>query len=122
MYKERIRRAEGAQLFRIRWYGDKPKGDEPVFLELKTHHEKWINVKSVKERVNIREKDVCSFLNEKKEWNDEVAKAMVLGATPTLSGEKLEARILLLHQMRKLVILEELRPCVRRYELKTMED
>lgn len=27
LYKERIKRSEGAQLFRVRWYGDKPKGE-----------------------------------------------------------------------------------------------
>jgi SPX domain protein involved in polyphosphate accumulation len=58
LYKERIARSEGAQLLRARWYGSRPSGDEPVYLELKTHHEKWINTKSVKERVTIREKDM----------------------------------------------------------------
>ena len=48
LYKERIKRSEGAKLFRVRWYGNKPKGDEQIFLELKTHHECWINDKSGK--------------------------------------------------------------------------
>ena len=48
LYKERIKRSEGAKLFRVRWYGKKPKGDEQIFLELKTHHECWINDKSGK--------------------------------------------------------------------------
>ena len=35
MYSERLKRSEGAQLFRIRWYGSKPRGEKNVFLELK---------------------------------------------------------------------------------------
>ncbi len=34
MYSERLKRSEGAQLFRIRWYGSKPCGEKNVFLEL----------------------------------------------------------------------------------------
>ena len=64
MYSERLKRSEGAKLFRIRWYGpSKPLGDENVFLELKTHHECWIGDSSVKERVAIREEDVVQLLD-----------------------------------------------------------
>mmetsp|Transcript_11989 Transcript_11989/g.26157 ORF Transcript_11989/g.26157 Transcript_11989/m.26157 type:complete len:367 (+) Transcript_11989:54-1154(+) len=63
MYSERIKRSEGAKLFRIRWYDKKPTGDEIIFLELKTHHEKWIGDKSLKERVGIREKDVSVLID-----------------------------------------------------------
>lgn len=35
LYNERIKRSEGAKLFRVRWYGNKPKGNKPIFLELK---------------------------------------------------------------------------------------
>ena len=64
MYSERLRRAEGAQLFRVRWYGPRrPRGDGRVFLELKTHHECWIADSSVKERVSIREGDVGRLLD-----------------------------------------------------------
>jgi SPX domain protein involved in polyphosphate accumulation len=112
MYAERIKRSEGAQLFRIRWYGDKPKGDEPVFLELKTHHEKWINVKSVKERVNILERDVKIFLSDDY-WDEAIAAKLVRGPAPTMSGDKLQAQVTLLTQMHELVLRENLRPCVR---------
>jgi SPX domain protein involved in polyphosphate accumulation len=47
LYSSRIVRDEGSQLLRVRWYGSKPQGKEPIFVELKTHHEKWINSKSV---------------------------------------------------------------------------
>jgi len=63
LYSERLKRSEGAKLFRIRWYGpSKPRGDENVFLELKTHHECWIGDAYVKERVAIQEDDVAQLL------------------------------------------------------------
>jgi hypothetical protein len=64
LYNERLKRSEGAKLLRIRWYGNaKPSGDDIVYLELKTHHEKWLQDRSVKERCPIREKDVPQLLN-----------------------------------------------------------
>jgi SPX domain protein involved in polyphosphate accumulation/uncharacterized membrane protein YidH (DUF202 family) len=112
LYRERIRRSEGAQLFRVRWYGSKPKGEELVFLELKTHHEKWINVKSVKERVNIQEQDMKTFLSPK-DWTAQVAKSLVTRANPKLKGGKLDTQVELLQTMHELVIQKKLRPCIR---------
>jgi SPX domain protein involved in polyphosphate accumulation/uncharacterized membrane protein YidH (DUF202 family) len=112
MYKERIARHEGAQLFRVRWYGSKPKQDELVFLELKTHHEKWINTKSVKERVNVREKDMAKFL-ARAEWTLQDAEPIVLAASPKLTGEALNKATNLLLTMHQLVLEQDLRPCVR---------
>lgn len=55
MYKKRLARLEGAQLLRARWYGNKkPQGTGIIFLELKTHHEKWVVNSSVKERAARR--------------------------------------------------------------------
>ena len=66
MYTERLKRSQGSQLFRIRWYGEKkPTKDEKVFLELKTHNESWIGDSSVKERVAIRDDDVYKLLDTK---------------------------------------------------------
>lgn len=64
MYDERVKRSEGANLLRVRWYGpSRPGRDERVFLELKTHHECWIGDSSVKERVAVREGDVAGLLD-----------------------------------------------------------
>jgi uncharacterized membrane protein YidH (DUF202 family) len=113
LYKERIARHEGAKLFRIRWYGDeKPKGDELVFLELKTHHEKWNNVSSIKQRVSIREKDVKAFLSCT-EWGLEDAELMVSTANPKLKGDDLKKAIELILTMHHLVLESDLRPCIR---------
>ena len=113
LYKERIARHEGAQLFRIRWYGDStPKNNELVFFELKTHHEKWINTFSVKERVDIRAKDVKTFLS-RTQWGIHDAEVIVCAANPKLKGKDLEKAIDLLLTMHNLVIKRYLRPCVR---------
>ena len=63
LYKERLKRAQGAKLLRVRWYGSTmPMGETIIFVELKTHHEKWVGNKSVKERASIQEKDMAEFL------------------------------------------------------------
>lgn len=114
LYEHRIARNEGAKLFRVRWYGDKPKGDELVFLELKTHHEQWIADKSVKQRVNLRERDMSKLLaRDGAKWDRVFTEELVLAANPKLKGDDLQEAVQLLHQMRKLIIKRDLRPCVR---------
>ena len=121
MYKERIKRSEGAQLFRVRWYGKhKPTGNAHVFLELKTHHEKWINTKSIKERVTIQEHDMNLFLQHDKEpWDVETVAArdiVLRGASRNkkpLEGEHLEKQVELICTMHNLVVAKNLKPCVR---------
>ena len=114
MYKERIKRSEGAKLFRIRWYGAKPKGDSVIFLELKTHHEKWIGDKSVKERCPIREKDVPFLIDTTTgKWSMDQALAIVRVANPKESEDSLRDLAKLLLDMRNLILKKKLTPCVR---------
>ena len=48
-YKTRMEKHEGAQLIRIRWYGnERPKEGEEVFVERKLHHESWVREQSTK--------------------------------------------------------------------------
>ena len=105
-------RVEGAKLFRIRWYGEKPKGNDLVFLELKTHHESWINTKSVKERVNIFEKDVNKFLTHT-DFSRSDAELLVQSANPGLEENVMIKSVDLLLTMHELVTKRGLRPCVR---------
>lgn len=119
MYRERIKRQEGAQLFRIRWYGEaKPSGKEKVFLELKTHHEKWINTKSVKERVNVQEQDVSIFLDLTTGiWTPDMTHPRELVARGAgrkgLSQEVTDTQVQLICTMHNLVLSKKLMPCVR---------
>eukprot|EP00980_Cylindrotheca_fusiformis_P001100 scaffold305_cov110-Cylindrotheca_fusiformis.AAC.18 len=112
LYKDRIARKEGAQLLRARWYGRKPTGDEEVFLELKTHHEKWIGATSVKERVTVMEKHMTAFLQRVK-WNYSDAQSIVSEANPKMKKEELSKAASLLLRMHELVVQKDLVPCVR---------
>eukprot|EP00529_Nitzschia_sp_RCC80_P005230 CAMPEP_0113491710 /NCGR_PEP_ID=MMETSP0014_2-20120614/27695_1 /TAXON_ID=2857 /ORGANISM="Nitzschia sp." /LENGTH=990 /DNA_ID=CAMNT_0000385507 /DNA_START=515 /DNA_END=3487 /DNA_ORIENTATION=+ /assembly_acc=CAM_ASM_000159 len=113
MYKKRLARIEGAQLLRARWYGTTmPKGDGIIFLELKTHHEKWVANKSVKERAAVQERDMVKFLTPIP-WTLEQAREIIIRASPTISPEELTKSTNLLARMHKLVVKHTLRSCVR---------
>ena len=113
MYKKRLARVEGAQLLRARWYGNKmPTGDGIIFLELKTHHEKWVANKSVKERAAVQERDMRYFL-QPSPWSGAEAKSMILRASPTLTADELTKASNLLFRMHKLVVKHKLQSCVR---------
>ncbi|KAL8446337.1 hypothetical protein Emed_005074 [Eimeria media] len=62
-YERRIRRFEGAQLLRFRWYGTNNNGpDEEIFIERKTHHESWSGQSSTKERFVIPQRLVAPYM------------------------------------------------------------
>lgn len=49
-YGERLRREHGAQLVRVRWYGRRVAEEpaEKLWVERKTHRERWTGQSSVK--------------------------------------------------------------------------
>lgn len=116
LYQERLKRAEGAQLLRVRWYGTRmPRGPKPIFVELKTHHERWVAQKSVKERATIHECDMPAFL-EPVRWTFEDAKALIQRASSKkkpMKPEELAKQTKLLWRMHNLVVKHKLIPCVR---------
>lgn len=113
LYRERLKRAEGAQLLRARWYGaKKPTGKKIIFVELKTHHEKWVANKSVKERASIQEGDMADFLRPVR-WKREEAERMILRAKPKMEAEELGKATDLLLRMHNLVVNHKLTACVR---------
>lgn len=63
-YHTRMRRDEGATLFRIRWYGSEnvPDSMARLFVERKTHHESWTSEDSVKERFDLLASSCANFL------------------------------------------------------------
>jgi len=114
MYSERLKRSEGAQLFRIRWYGSKPCGEKNVYCEIKTHHEKWIGDKSVKERCAIQEKDVSQLLDlDSGIWDEARAYAMVQRANSTEDEKSIQKLAKLLLKMRATIVKFKLTACVR---------
>lgn len=60
LYYGRLRKDEGAEAIRLRWYGGMKS--EQIFVERKTHREDWTGEKSVKARFALKEKKVNSFL------------------------------------------------------------
>ncbi|PNY20637.1 Vacuolar transporter chaperone 4 [Tolypocladium capitatum] len=60
LYEGRLKKTEGAEAIRLRWYGGMQT--ETIFVERKTHREDWTGEKSVKARFAIKEKNVNAYL------------------------------------------------------------
>ena len=112
MYSNRIKRIEGAQLFRIRWYGQLSK-NKNVFLELKTHHEGWINNSSIKERVSILKEDAMKLLDLNNDWNEDAAMEIVKKANPNEEMKDIHELTKLVLKIRRLILKHKLTPCLR---------
>lgn len=63
LYTGRLKKTEGAEAIRLRWYGGMET--ETIFVERKTHREDWTGEKSVKARFSLKEKNVNAFLSGK---------------------------------------------------------
>lgn len=60
LYQGRLKKTEGAEAIRLRWYGGMQS--ETIFVERKTHREDWTGEKSVKARFAIKEKNVNAYM------------------------------------------------------------
>lgn len=60
LYEGRLKKTEGAEAIRLRWYGGMKT--ETIFVERKTHREDWTGEKSVKARFAIKEKNVNAYM------------------------------------------------------------
>lgn len=60
LYEGRLKKTEGAEAIRLRWYGG--MDTDKIFVERKTHREDWTGEKSVKARFDIREKHVNTYM------------------------------------------------------------
>lgn len=60
LYEGRLKKTEGAEAIRLRWYGGMQS--ETVYVERKTHREDWTGEKSVKARFALKEKNVNAFM------------------------------------------------------------
>ncbi|OAX77108.1 hypothetical protein ACJ72_08597, partial [Emergomyces africanus] len=61
LYTGRLKKTEGAEAIRLRWYGGME--NDQIFVERKTHREDWTGEKSVKARFPIKEKYVNAFMS-----------------------------------------------------------
>ncbi|PHH49760.1 Vacuolar transporter chaperone 4 [Ceratocystis fimbriata CBS 114723] len=60
LYEGRLKKTEGAEAIRLRWYGGMKT--DTIFVERKTHREDWTGEKSVKARFGIKEKNVNAYM------------------------------------------------------------
>ena len=60
LYEGRLKKTEGAEAIRLRWYGG--MSSETIFVERKTHREDWTGEKSVKARFSMKEKNVNAYM------------------------------------------------------------
>lgn len=60
LYTGRLKKTEGAEAIRLRWYGGME--NDTIFVERKTHREDWTGEKSVKARFSIKEQHVNAFM------------------------------------------------------------
>lgn len=60
LYMGRLKKTEGAEAIRLRWYGG--MSSETIFVERKTHREDWTGEESVKARFKLKEKNVNAYL------------------------------------------------------------
>ncbi|KNC80746.1 hypothetical protein SARC_06903 [Sphaeroforma arctica JP610] len=63
MFKERVVKNEGAELYRVRWYGTSLKPVEDLFIERKRHHNyKQVHKYSNKKRLELPKEEMDRFL------------------------------------------------------------
>jgi SPX domain protein involved in polyphosphate accumulation len=60
LYEGRLKKTEGAEAIRLRWYGGMQ--NETIFVERKTHREDWTGESSVKARFAMKEKNVNAYM------------------------------------------------------------
>jgi SPX domain protein involved in polyphosphate accumulation len=60
LYEGRLKKTEGAEAIRMRWYGG--MSSDTIFVERKTHREDWTGEESVKARFKLKEKNMNAFL------------------------------------------------------------
>jgi len=60
LYEGRLKKTEGAEAIRLRWYGG--MDTQTIFVERKTHREDWTGEKSVKARFSMKEDSVNAYM------------------------------------------------------------
>lgn len=60
LYEGRLKKTEGAEAIRMRWYGG--MSSDTIFVERKTHREDWTGEESVKARFKLKEKNMNAYM------------------------------------------------------------
>lgn len=114
LYYGRLRKDEGAEAHRLRWYGG--MASDTIFLERKTHREDWTGEKSVKARFALKERHVNDFLHGKYTVEQAFAKMYKEGKKSVKEIQNLEA---LATEIQYTMLKKKLRPVVRTFYNRT---
>lgn len=114
LYYGRLRKDEGAEAHRLRWYGG--MGSDTIFVERKTHREDWTGEKSVKARFAIKERNVNDFTSGKFTVEQAFAKMRKEGKKSIKEIENLEALAI---EIQYTMLKKKLRPVVRSFYNRT---
>ncbi|OQV10892.1 SPX domain-containing protein [Cladophialophora immunda] len=114
LYMGRLKKTEGAEAIRLRWYGGME--NETIFVERKTHREDWTGEKSVKARFTLKEKNVNAFLNGTLTVDEVFAKMRKEGKKSIKEIEDLEQ---LAREIQYRVISRKLVPVTRSFYHRT---
>lgn len=114
LYLGRLRKDEGAEAVRLRWYGG--MGTQTIFVERKTHREDWTGEKSVKARFSLKEKHVNAFLRGDMTVEQAFEKMRKEGKKSEAEIESLEA---LAREVQYTTLTKELKPVVRSFYNRT---
>jgi SPX domain protein involved in polyphosphate accumulation/uncharacterized membrane protein YidH (DUF202 family) len=114
LYMGRLKKTEGAEAIRLRWYGGME--NETIFVERKTHREDWTGEKSVKARFTLKEKNVNAFLAGKMTVEEAFAKMRKDGKKSVKEIEDLEQ---LAREIQYRVISRKLVPVCRSFYHRT---
>ena len=114
LYYGRLRKDEGAEAHRLRWYGGMQSNT--IFVERKTHREDWTGEKSVKARFSLKERHVNDFLHGKFTVEEAFAKMRKEGKKSIQEIENLEA---LATEIQYTMLKKRLRPVARSFYNRT---
>lgn len=114
LYMGRLKKTEGAEAIRLRWYGD--MNNETIFIERKTHREDWTGEQSVKARFQLKEKNVNAFLAGKMTVDEAFAKMRKDGKKSIKEIEDLEQ---LAREIQFRVVTRKLVPVTRSFYHRT---
>ncbi|KIW49802.1 hypothetical protein PV05_11448 [Exophiala xenobiotica] len=114
LYTGRLKKTEGAEAIRLRWYGGME--NETIFVERKTHREDWTGEKSVKARFTLKEKNVNAFLAGKMTVEQAFAKMRKEGKKSIKEIEDLEQ---LAREIQYRVVTRKLVPVCRSFYHRT---
>ncbi|EDO17388.1 hypothetical protein Kpol_1060p44 [Vanderwaltozyma polyspora DSM 70294] len=114
LYYGRLRKDEGAEAHRLRWYGG--MSSDTIFVERKTHREDWTGEKSVKARFALKENHVNDFLKGGYTVEQAFSKIRKDGKKSLKEIESLEALAI---EVQYTMLKKKLRPVVRSFYNRT---